>query len=1003
MGLVGILTVGPITLLPSSVIGPFENLNPDPPSKATAAVEVAFFATLTVNTTDDGDDNVCDVAHCSLRDAINVSNATAGVPDVIEFSIPGAGPHTIQPTSALPTITDPVIIDGYTQLGASVNTNGPGQGSNAVLKIELDGSNAGGGADGLQITASNSTVQGLVINRFAVNGVLISEAGATGNVIQGNFIGTGITGTAAAGNGLHGVSIVRAPGNTVGGTTSAARNVISGNSVFGVGIIFSGATGNIVQGNLIGTDVAGTAAVGNGNSGVDLDDTPNNTVGGTGAGARNIISGNTIDGVLIRNTATGNVVQGNYIGTDVTGTTPLGNADRGVHILLGANSNTIGGTTAAGNVISGNTEGVKITGSGSTGNLVQGNLMGTDLNGTTALPNDASGVLIDGAPNNTIGWTASGAGNIISGNSDGVVVMGIAATGNRVVGNYIGTDLTGSETVPNTSVAGVHIEGAPNNEVGGNLVEERNVISGNGDGIFISGSEATGNLIRGNYIGTDAAGSAVLGNDGQGVFISGAADNKIGGTTTGAGNVISGNAEAGIRVSDAGATGNVVEGNYIGTNADGSVKLGNGTGVTLVQALNTIGGTAEEARNIISGNGTGMVIEGSGAVNNVVQGNYIGTDAAGNADLGNDQHGIIVHTNASDNTIGGMGSGEGNTIAFNGGDGVFVETGTGNAILSNSIHSNAGLGIDLGSNDVDTNDDGDGDVGANGLQNFPVVTSVIAGSTTIEGTLNSTADTEFYLEFFTSATCDVLDHGEGERLLETAEVSTDANGDASFTGTSPHTPPANHAYLTATATDPDNNTSEFSACVAVVNDFEVAVSPGSNTVNAGTSAGYTVTVSPLANAVDDAVALTCSGLPNLSACAFAPASVTPGDTETTSTLTVSTTAPSVSLAPTLHNRDNAPLYAGRLGWLWFGTVGVVLGLSFVTRGAPRRKRLASPLILVLVVSALVLYTACGGEEPTGPGNGGTPIPGTPTGSHTFTITASAGALEHSTTATLVVQ
>jgi titin len=669
MGFVAILTFGPISLLQFSTIRPFENFSPDPPTKATSPVEVAFFVTLTVNSKDDVVDGAgCDATHCSLREAIVASNTSVGTVDVIEFDIPGAGPHTIQPNSALPTITDPVTIDGYTQSGASVNTNGPGLGSNAVLKIELDGSSAGGGADGLQISASNSTVQGLVINRFAVSGVLISDP-ATGNVIQGNFIGTDVMGTAALGNGLHGVSIVRAPGNTIGGTTSAARNVISGNSVFGVGVIFSGATGNLVQGNLIGTDVAGTAAIGNGNSGVDLNDAPNNTVGGTGAGARNVISGNNIDGVLLRNGASGSVVQGNYIGTDVTGTAPLGNADRGVHILLDANSNTIGGTTAAGNVISGNNaEGVKITGFGAIGNLVQGNLVGTDLNGTTALPNGASGVLIDGARNNTIGWTASGAGNVISGNSDGVVIMGVNGTGNRVVGNHIGTDMDGTAVVPNTSVAGVHIDGAPDNEIGGTLVEERNILSGNGDGIFINGAAATGNVVRGNYIGTDATGTVALGNDGQGVFIS-APDNTVGGTTTGAGNVISGNAEAGIRISDAGATGNVVEGNYIGT------------------------------------------------------------DATGALDLGNDQDGISVNTDASDNTIGGLGSGEGNTIAFNGGDGVFVESGTGNAVLSNSIHSNGGLGIDLGSNDVDVNDDGDGDAGANGLQNFPVVTSVIAGST----------------------------------------------------------------------------------------------------------------------------------------------------------------------------------------------------------------------------------------------------------------------------------
>ncbi|MCH8063946.1 MAG: S8 family serine peptidase, partial [Chloroflexi bacterium] len=251
---------------------------------------------LTVDSTGDvGDDNLADLlcddgsGKCTLRAAIEQANFNVGA-DLIGFNIPGAGPHTIQPASALPTITDPVIIDGYTQPGASPNTNGPGLGLNTVLKIELDGTNAGAGADGLTITGGDSTVRGLVINRFNSefgNNILLRSQG--GNVIEGNFLGTDVTGTVGLGsvglaNGGSGVYI-GSPNNLIGGTSAAARNVISGNR-FGVRHAESTATGNLVQGNLIGTDLTGTAALGN-TEGVHFQiSASNNTVGGTTPEAR---------------------------------------------------------------------------------------------------------------------------------------------------------------------------------------------------------------------------------------------------------------------------------------------------------------------------------------------------------------------------------------------------------------------------------------------------------------------------------------------------------------------------------------------------------------------------------------------------------------------------------------------------------------------------------------------------------------------------------------------
>ena len=167
------------------------------------------------------------------------------------------GPHTIRPQSDLPAITDPAIIDGYTQPGASPNNNGPDQGTNAVLMVELDGTNAGENfVHGLLINAPGSMVRGLAINRFSGNGIAIFGAEATGNLVQGNFLGTNVDGTLDLGNARSGVIIEAASDNLVGGTTAGARNVISGNE-YGVSIV-AGSTGNQVQGNYVGTDRTGT-------------------------------------------------------------------------------------------------------------------------------------------------------------------------------------------------------------------------------------------------------------------------------------------------------------------------------------------------------------------------------------------------------------------------------------------------------------------------------------------------------------------------------------------------------------------------------------------------------------------------------------------------------------------------------------------------------------------------------------------------------------------------
>jgi CSLREA domain-containing protein len=296
-------------------------------------------ATFVVNTTSDVDDGVCDATHCSLREAINAANAGSDS-DTISFNITGTGVHTITPLSALPAITRPVVIDGLTQGGEGYSCDSwP-----PTLLIELNGASAGDGVTGLVIGATNSTVRGLIINRFTGNGLYLSDRGGLSHV-ECNFIGTNASSAPGLGNSQNGVQIQGSWNNTVGGTTSGTRNVISGNGLFGVSIEWGGATGNVVQGNYIGTNVQGTWTLGNSWSGVNISDlASNNMIGGAATEARNIISGNGVAGVRIwHNGVPGNRVQGNYIGTGVSGTESLGNAQAGVLFGSDADDNFVGG------------------------------------------------------------------------------------------------------------------------------------------------------------------------------------------------------------------------------------------------------------------------------------------------------------------------------------------------------------------------------------------------------------------------------------------------------------------------------------------------------------------------------------------------------------------------------------------------------------------------------------------------------------------------------------
>ena len=655
--------------------------------------------------------------------------------------------------------------------------------------------------------------QGNVISANNGIGIFIFGAGTIDNTIQGNLVGTDENGTAALGNGSNGIDISDgASNNTVGGTADSKGNVISGNLSSGVFISDKGTSGNLVEGNLIGTNYLGTSALANQYQGVFIGGgATSNTIGGTASGSRNVISGNNADGVDLDDSGTSqNLVEGNLIGTDITGTVSVGNAGIGISISASASKDTIGGSTAAAtNVISGNQgDGIDVTGLASS-NVIEGNKIGVEADGIAAVANGGSGIVISGANHNTIGGTALGKRNLVSGNLGlGIFIYGSGTNDNLIEGNYVGTDISGIKPLGNGS-NGVDVsDGASDNTVGGTGAGAGNLISGNdSSGVFISDSGTTGNLVEGNLIGTGITGTIALGNNYQGIFIGGGATaNTVGGTHAGSKNIISGNNGDGIDFDDAGTSQNVVEGNFIGTDITGAVRLGNtsdGIAASADASDDTIGGTASGAGNVISGNGNyGVWISGSGVSGIVVEGNKIGTDVSGLNALGNSSDGIHIDSGAAGNSIGGTIAGAGNVIAFNAGNGVTVgvdilDAALDNAILENSIFSNNGLGIAVDNS---------------APQSAPVLSAAtnIGSQTTITGTLSGAANTTFRVEFFSNP----AGTSQGETYLGFVNATTDGSGAASFTF-SPVLLVATSLNITGTATDRGGNTSEFSAPVAV--------------------------------------------------------------------------------------------------------------------------------------------------------------------------------------------
>lgn len=366
---------------------------------------------------------------------------------------------------------------------------------------------------------------------------------------------------------------------------------------------------------------------------------------------------------------------------------------------------------------------------------------------------------------------------------------------------------------------------------------------------------------QGNYLGTDVTGTMPVANRGDGVHVTatdGVGD-LIGGTAPGDANLISGNDFYGVAF-DQSSSNNLLQGNLIGTDVTGTKAVPNGgttgqVGVSVNGVNQTIGGGATGAGNLISGNaGDGISVFGSQSTYAVIEGNLIGTQGDGTNPLGNTGNGIHLQSTGPD-TVGGTGAGEANVIAFNGHDGVLVDSGGGHQVSDNSIFSNGTastgadtIGIDLSGcgncAGVTPNDPNDTDTGPNGRQNFPVLASAVSGfnSTVVKGSLNSVANTAFTVQFFADLSCDPSGNGEGRTFLGSQSIATVGN-DATFTAKL-LPPVAPGSVITSTATDPSGNTSELSLCRVVTGaraDTSLAVVDTPDPVAVGSPLTYTIT------------------------------------------------------------------------------------------------------------------------------------------------------------------
>ena len=464
-----------------------------------------------------------------------------------------------------------------------------------------------------------------------------------------------------------------------------------------------------------------------------------------------------------------------------------------------------------------------------TGNRVTACSCGADATGNAAAPNVYQGIQIsDGAHDNIIGGSGPNEGNLISGNSQyGIWMSG--TSGNVILGNHIGANFNGTAALPNALSGIILTDGANHNTIGGTTGTAGNVISGNSQyGVWVSGTATTQNVFLGNYIGTNHAGTAALPNPSAGIILTdGANHNTIGGNTDAAANVLSGNSTVGLYITGSGTSANQVQGNLIGTSADGRSAVPNGfAGIYLIGgcSANLIGGPPG-CGNLVSGNATvGILVADPGTTGNLIQGNRIGPDALGGLTLGNQGDGIWLTNGSQATLIGGTTVGAANLICGNSGRGIalFDNPTSDQSFRRNSIFGNGGPQIALYD-------------GSNHSQAAPVLTSaVLTTATTLTGTLQGIANTAFTIEFFADP--------DSQSFIGDTVVTTNGSGTANILVTLPAIVLAGRTVCATATCQTTGDTSALSAFLTVtaidtdhdgIPDAYENITPGLNATDAG--------------------------------------------------------------------------------------------------------------------------------------------------------------------------